>query len=122
MPLQAHMFQIDETLEAAIQFGYITLISSFFELAPLLCLINNIFELRIDAFKLVTSTRMPEPTKSLDILWCAQTVVYTAASRFPKSIPYVFECVIFDWGNEALSGIMFGSFHTANNRGRIELR
>jgi hypothetical protein len=50
----------DEYSEMIIQFGYITLFASVFPLAPLMALINNIIEIRTDAFKLVTSYTRPE--------------------------------------------------------------
>ncbi len=45
---------LDEYLELAIQYGFITLFVTAFPLAPLFALLNNIFEIRLDANK-VTS-------------------------------------------------------------------
>ena len=42
---------LDEYLELAIQYGFITLFVAAFPLAPLFALINNIFEIRLDARK-----------------------------------------------------------------------
>ena len=42
---------LDEYLELAIQYGFITLFVSAFPLAPLCALINNLFEIRLDARK-----------------------------------------------------------------------
>jgi len=37
-----------------IQYGFVTLFVSAFPLAPLLALINNVFEIRLDAYKYTT--------------------------------------------------------------------
>lgn len=42
-----------------IQFGYVVLFSSAFPLAAMCALINNIIEIRSDAFKLCTSLQRP---------------------------------------------------------------
>jgi len=50
----------DEYSEMIIQFGYITLFASAFPVAPLMALLNNIVEIRTDAFKLLTAYTRPE--------------------------------------------------------------
>ncbi|KAF0762564.1 hypothetical protein AaE_003293 [Aphanomyces astaci] len=50
-----------------IQFGYITLFVVSFPLAPFLALLNNYFEIRIDAFKLAKESRRPNPHGAEDI-------------------------------------------------------
>ncbi|KAK7571958.1 hypothetical protein V9T40_014430 [Parthenolecanium corni] len=50
-----------EYLEIAIQYGFVTLFAAAFPLAPLLALINNIFELRLDAQKFLKYYRRPVP-------------------------------------------------------------
>uniref|UniRef100_A0A8C6UVA6 Anoctamin n=1 Tax=Neogobius melanostomus TaxID=47308 RepID=A0A8C6UVA6_9GOBI len=54
----------DEYLEMVIQFGFITLFVASFPLAPLLALINNILEVRVDAWKLTTQFRRPVAAKA----------------------------------------------------------
>lgn len=54
----------DEYLEMVIQFGFITLFVASFPLAPLLALINNIIEVRVDAWKLTTQFRRPVAAKA----------------------------------------------------------
>jgi len=56
-----------EYLEMVIQFGFATLFVSAFPLAPALALINNIFEIRLDANKLITGSRRPIAQKCADI-------------------------------------------------------
>ncbi|XP_032378991.1 anoctamin-5 isoform X2 [Etheostoma spectabile] len=57
----------DEYLEMVIQFGFITLFVASFPLAPLLALINNIIEVRVDAWKLTTQFRRPVAAKAHSI-------------------------------------------------------
>ncbi|XP_034032207.1 anoctamin-5-like isoform X2 [Thalassophryne amazonica] len=56
-----------EYLEMVIQFGFITLFVASFPLAPLLALINNIIEIRVDAWKLTTQFRRPVAAKAHSI-------------------------------------------------------
>lgn len=42
-----------------IQYGFVTLFVAAFPLAPLFALLNNIGEIRLDAFKMVTQSRRP---------------------------------------------------------------
>ncbi|CAK4144578.1 unnamed protein product [Aphanomyces euteiches] len=53
--------------EMIIQFGYVTLFVVSFPLAPFLALLNNYFEIRIDAFKLAKESRRPNPHGAEDI-------------------------------------------------------
>ncbi|XP_060931935.1 anoctamin-5 [Limanda limanda] len=57
----------DEYLEMVIQFGFITLFVASFPLAPLLALINNVIEVRVDAWKLTTQYRRPVAAKAHSI-------------------------------------------------------
>jgi hypothetical protein len=50
----------DEYSEMIIQFGYITLFASAFPIAPLMALMNNVVEIRTDAFKLLDAYTRPE--------------------------------------------------------------
>ncbi|XP_032912762.1 anoctamin-6 isoform X1 [Catharus ustulatus] len=56
-----------EYLEMVIQFGFVTLFVASFPLAPLLALINNMLEIRLDAWKLTTQFRRVVPQKAQDI-------------------------------------------------------
>uniref|UniRef100_A0A914DX58 Anoctamin n=1 Tax=Acrobeloides nanus TaxID=290746 RepID=A0A914DX58_9BILA len=63
-------FLCDEYLEMAMQFGFITLFAAVFPLAPLFALINNIFEMRLDAYKLLVTVQRPMPAQVKDIgIW-----------------------------------------------------
>ncbi|XP_034060578.1 anoctamin-9 isoform X1 [Gymnodraco acuticeps] len=56
-----------EFLEMVIQFSFTTIFVAAFPLAPLLALINNIIEIRLDAIKMVTLERRLVPKKTNDI-------------------------------------------------------
>ncbi|XP_031438519.1 anoctamin-4 [Clupea harengus] len=60
----------EEYLEMILQFGFTTIFVAAFPLAPLLALLNNIIEIRLDAFKFVTQWRRPLPSQDKDIgIW-----------------------------------------------------
>ncbi|XP_034040234.1 LOW QUALITY PROTEIN: anoctamin-9-like [Thalassophryne amazonica] len=60
----------NEFLEMVIQFSFTTIFVAAFPLAPLLALINNIFEIRLDAIKMVRLERRLVPKKTNDIgIW-----------------------------------------------------
>ncbi|KAL0579877.1 hypothetical protein V5O48_002124 [Marasmius crinis-equi] len=50
--------------EMVIQFGYVALWSTIWPLAPVMALVNNIFEIRSDAFKITVHTRRPIPVRT----------------------------------------------------------
>ena len=52
---------------SVIQYGFVTIFVSAFPLAPLCALINNIFELRLDAKKLLVHHRRPVAVRVKDI-------------------------------------------------------
>ena len=53
-----------------IRLGFISLFAVAFPLGPLCAFLNNILEIRIDAFKVVTQFKRPLPKKAQDIgIW-----------------------------------------------------
>lgn len=61
-----------------IQFGFVTLFVASFPLAPLLALLNNAIEIRVDAWKLTTQYRRPVAAKAHSIgVW--QDILYGMA-------------------------------------------
>jgi len=56
-----------EYLEMVIQFGFIVLFVAAFPLAPLFALINNVIELRTDAYKFVRERRKPVAETAMGI-------------------------------------------------------
>ncbi|XP_038663482.1 anoctamin-9-like [Scyliorhinus canicula] len=60
----------NEFLEMAIQYGFTTIFVAAFPLAPLLALLNNLIEIRLDARKMIQLLRRPIPRKAKDIgIW-----------------------------------------------------
>eukprot|EP00753_Platysulcus_tardus_P014758 PLAT4453.1.p1 GENE.PLAT4453.1~~PLAT4453.1.p1 ORF type:complete len:397 (-),score=118.11 PLAT4453.1:26-1045(-) len=57
----------EDYAEMLIQFGYVTLFSMAFPLAPLCALVNNLIELRSDAFKLCHAKQRPIARKAAGI-------------------------------------------------------
>ena len=57
------IFQYEDTfedhLEMLVQFGYVTLFSSAFPMAAMCALLNNVIEIRSDAFKLCMTFQRP---------------------------------------------------------------
>lgn len=61
-----------EYLEMVVQYGFVTLFVTAFPLAPLFALLNNIFEMRLDARKFLTYYRRPVPQRVRNIgVWMA---------------------------------------------------
>ncbi|XP_011212703.2 anoctamin-1 isoform X1 [Bactrocera dorsalis] len=56
-----------EYLEMVLQFGFITLFGLAFPLAPLLALINNVIEVRLDAIKMLRLIRRPVAQRASNI-------------------------------------------------------
>lgn len=64
-----------------LQYGFVTLFVAAFPLAPLCALLNNIAEIRLDAYKMVTQARRPLAERSEDIgAWYGilRAITYTA--------------------------------------------
>ena len=50
-----------------IQYGFVTIFVAAFPLAPMFALMNNVIEIRLDAYKYVTQFRRPVAVKAQDI-------------------------------------------------------
>ena len=68
---EAPLFEYDDTFsdyaEMTIQYGFVVLFTAAFPLAPLCALIENIIEIRVDAFKLCSLTQRPDAKGAEDI-------------------------------------------------------
>jgi hypothetical protein len=70
-----------EYIEIIIQYGYLMLFSLTFPLAPLLALINNIFEIQVDKTKFLNFSKRPIPMEANSIgVWrrIITTITYLA--------------------------------------------
>lgn len=68
----------DEYFEMVMQYGYATMFVATFPLAPLLALLNNVVEIRLDAYKMVCEYRRPVPMAAANIGACTQTRKHAA--------------------------------------------
>ncbi|KAJ3101847.1 hypothetical protein HDU97_001021 [Phlyctochytrium planicorne] len=60
----------DEFAQKVMQLGYIAMFACSFPLAPCFALLNNVYEVRTDAFKLMTIYQRPLPARAKDIgIW-----------------------------------------------------
>ena len=73
----------DDYLEMFIQFGYVTLFSSAYPLAGLCALLNNLIEVRSDAFKLcfIHQRPFPERVQVSEVSRSVSRVVYFFSSE-----------------------------------------
>ncbi|TMW66417.1 hypothetical protein Poli38472_004182 [Pythium oligandrum] len=71
----------DDYTEMVIQFGFTTMFVVAFPLSPLLSYLNNYFEIRLDAYRLIFESRRPRPQKVKDIgYWYQVLQAFTAIS------------------------------------------
>lgn len=62
-----HYIKILSNCFVVLQYGFVTLFVAAFPLAPLCALLNNIAEIRLDAYKMVTQARRPLGERVEDI-------------------------------------------------------
>ena len=86
-----------------IQYGFVTMFVAAFPLAPLLALLNNIFEIRLDAYKYTTQTRRPLGHRARDIgIWLRILEVMTYISVISNVSIYshanslIIKCVVLN--------------------------
>ena len=75
------LYLFDEYLEMVIQFGFCTIFVAAFPLAPLMALLNNIVEIRLDAFKFIRLKRRVPVQMTKDIGAWAKILETLAAVR-----------------------------------------
>ncbi|XP_059834473.1 anoctamin-6 isoform X1 [Hypanus sabinus] len=111
-----------EYLEMVIQFGFATIFVASFPLAPLLALVNNIIEVRVDAWKLTTQYRRVLPAKAQDIgawLPILNGVAIFAAVTNALIIAFTSDMIprlVYYW---ALSVQPYGEYSSPTMRGYI---
>mmetsp|Transcript_24137 Transcript_24137/g.33847 ORF Transcript_24137/g.33847 Transcript_24137/m.33847 type:complete len:693 (+) Transcript_24137:62-2140(+) len=83
----------DDYNEMAIQWGYITLFAAAFPLAPLAALLNNVVEMRSDAFKLLEGMQRPHPRGAKDIgVWFEILEIISYVSVITNVCLVMFAC------------------------------
>ncbi|PWA19397.1 hypothetical protein CCH79_00018414 [Gambusia affinis] len=112
-----------EYLEMVIQFGFVTLFVASFPLAPFLALVNNIIEIRVDAWKMTTQFQRILPEKARDIgAWqpILQSIAILAVATnamliaftsdiIPRMVYYWSFSVEEGYGNHSMSGFINSS-------------
>ncbi|KAK2162685.1 hypothetical protein LSH36_93g01035 [Paralvinella palmiformis] len=116
----------EEYIEMVIQYGFVVIFIAAFPLAPLFALLNNIVEIRLDAYKLITQYKRPTAMKAQDIgVWynILQTITYIAVISNAVIIAWTSDFVprvvyLFGYSdNQTLTGFINNSlslFNTAN--------
>ncbi|CAL8116032.1 unnamed protein product [Orchesella dallaii] len=115
---QLALFQ--EYLEMVIQYGFVTLFVAAFPLAPFFALLNNVVEIRLDAFKWITQLRRPLAERVEDIgAWYGilQGITYTAVVTNAFVIAYTSDIIprlVYKYTNEngTLEGYIENSLST----------
>jgi hypothetical protein len=95
--------------EMAIQIGFMTMFAVALPIGPLLALLNNLLELRIDAGKLTRHTRRPHFRAAEDIgSWQAVIAVLTTLGAGTVGRPYIVLSAFYGiWGMPCNHGITF---------------
>ncbi|KAI0235896.1 Anoctamin-8 [Lamellibrachia satsuma] len=96
----------DDFLEMFIQFGYVTLFSSAFPTAALWALLNNVIEIRSDAFKLCMTLQRPFGVRVANI------GTWQRALELMSIVAVVVNCVLI--GTSDLSYRLFPDMSTAH--------
>ena len=76
--LEPYESPLEDYMEMCIQFGYVALFGASFPLIAVLASIEIILEIRVDAWKLCTLTRRPDPNRSENIGVWKQIIVTIA--------------------------------------------
>uniref|UniRef100_A0A1I8GIU1 Anoctamin n=1 Tax=Macrostomum lignano TaxID=282301 RepID=A0A1I8GIU1_9PLAT len=102
-----HLQLFDEYLEMVIQFGFVTLFVAAMPLAPLFALMNNVLEVRLDAWKMVALLRRPIARRASSIgIWLQ---ILTAIS----ALAVVTNAVILGFTSEQIPKMVYQ--HTVGN-------
>lgn len=77
---------------SVIQFGFITIFVTAFPLGPLFAWLNNLFEIRLDAYKFIRDYRRPRAARAEDI---GELKIRPFLHAIVKPINYFHSCVLF---------------------------
>lgn len=85
------------SLIVVLQFGFITLFGLAFPLAPLLALINNVIEMRLDAFKMLKFFRRPvaQRIRNIGVWYNIMSIVSKLAVASSVSCNILSRCTVF---------------------------
>ncbi|KAJ3113912.1 hypothetical protein HDU96_002789 [Phlyctochytrium bullatum] len=87
----------DEFSQKVLQLGFLALFSCAFPLAPLFALMNNVYEVRTDAFKLLTVYQRPLPARAQDIgIWSKILSFVAHVAVLTNSVILAFNSPAFD--------------------------
>lgn len=65
---------------SVLQFGFVTLFVAAFPMAPIFALLNNLIEIRLDAYKFLVTNQRPMPARAEDLgVW---TPILDGISKF----------------------------------------
>ncbi|CAF1193623.1 unnamed protein product [Rotaria sordida] len=93
-------------VSTVIQFGFVTLFVAAFPLAPLFALLNNIIEIRLDAWKFLSKYKRPIPFKASDIgIW---SDIISAISY----IAVLTNAVVIAWTSEFIPKMAYRSIQS----------
>lgn len=84
----------DDYLELFMQFGYVFLFSAVFPLAAVLAIINNVFEVWTDGFKLCNAYQRPQarPVKGIGIWQVCNSNFFTTKCLFETIYAFPMAC------------------------------
>ncbi|ETV94708.1 hypothetical protein H310_11681 [Aphanomyces invadans] len=92
-------------LELVLQFGYTILFIGAFPATPLLSLINNVCEIRIDAYRLLNEYRRPTPRQAATAgQWVTVLEVLVTLSIFTNGFFLVYSSNVFDFPDNTIEG------------------
>ena len=87
----------DDYLEMAIQYGYVCLFSVTLPLAPVLALVSNYIEIRVDAWKITSNSRRPFPQGAEGIgIWRSILSFISLAGIITNGLLICFTSTVFE--------------------------
>lgn len=91
---------LDDFMEVVIQYGYVVMFCSSFAMSPILALVINALEVRIDAWKLCYLTQRPFPEIASSIgVWYSILVTISYFGALTNAAIVVFTANVFDIGD-----------------------
>ena len=96
----------EDYAEMSVQFGYATLFAPACPIAPVMALVNNYVELRVDAMKLCYGTRRPIPKGAADIgTWYAILSIMATAAVTTNGALLAFTSKLFNGEDATYTGL-----------------